>query len=174
MSFFATLLWAACLCHYANGQPPEINQPFPLKDPTDYDLIFSLVGDDSAEALGSTPDYWDGAIHNTNGVNVVSTVKSSNALPDALDIAVFTVKYMTDSLQSQSVLNELYNHNVYIYHCDPSMTTGVGLYAKQGQYDYVSDLLNYGQSTHDGRAVDQVYGYGGSKTSYVDSAFCAF
>ena len=76
--------------------------------------------------------------------------------------------FRTDSLQSQSVLNELSNHNVYIYHCDPSMTTGVGLYAKQGQYDYVSDLLNYGQSTHDGRAVDQVYGYGGSKTSLVN------
>jgi len=149
-----------------------MNQPFPLKDPTDYDLISSLINNDSAAALGSTPDYWDGAIRTTNGVNVVSTVKSNNALPAALDIGVFTVKFMTDSLQSQSVLSALYDHNVYIYHCDPSMATGIGLYAKQGQYDYVSDLINYGSSTHDGRAVDQVYGYGGSKNTPTTTCDC--
>lgn len=155
MLFFLTVI-PVILC-----QPPLIDEPFPLLDETNYNFTWT-EDDDTEAALGSTPSYWDGEIRTVNGVNVISTPKSESLLPGALDIAEFTIEFMTSSLQSQSMINELSDHNVYIYHCDPTMRTGIGLGAKQGQYDYVSDLLNYDQSTHDGRAVDNVYGYGGT------------
>eukprot|EP01084_Bolivina_argentea_P307226 530988_1 len=159
-----------------NAQPPEliINLPVPLEDPTDYTQTFSTKYDDQdAAALGSTPEYWDGEIRATStGLNVVTTVKTQNNLPQTMDIAHNVVEYMTQSITNPSVIEALSRHNIYIYHCDPTMQTGVGLYAKQGQYDYVSDLINYDQSTHDGRAVDQVYGYGGSRNTPTTTCDC--
>ena len=120
------------------AQPPELTIPYPIEDPTDYEALTQILQQSQdnntlGAALGTTPSYWDGQIRTTNGVNVISTVKSWAALPAALENALFTIEYMTDSLTSDALRQALYSHNVYIYHCDPQMLTGIGLGAKQGQ-----------------------------------------
>ena len=52
-----------------------------------------------------------------NGISVIATPLSYNALPAALNIATFTVEYMT------SFTSDIYG--------DPSITTGLGLDPKE-------------------------------------------
>eukprot|EP01084_Bolivina_argentea_P048072 88583_1 len=111
--------------------------------------------------IGPIPDFWDGQIRTVNNINVVSTVKSWNTYPNALDIASFTIGYMMERIQLPTITNVLSNHPVYVYHCDPTMKTGVNALPKQSQYDYVSELINWEGDISGGRTADQVYGYGG-------------
>ena len=59
-----------------------------------------------------------------NGIKLISTSKSYEKYPEALDIACNTIKYMTHQLPSL-ILNKLKEHNtkVVTFHGDPQLQT---------------------------------------------------